>query len=727
MKSEAKSPVSRKVAKPFKGKVQTPTLLQMEAVECGAASLGIILGYHRRFVPLEELRVACGVSRDGSKASNVLKAARTFGLQATGYKKDIDGLQVLKPPYIVFWNFNHFVVVDGFGKDKVYLNDPAVGPRVVTATEFDMAYTGVVLVFERSPEFQPGGQPKRPFRGLPKRLRNTRLALIYAVIATLALAIPNLVIPVFLRVYVDDFLVAGKQNWLVPLLLLMSVVVMVKALLTLLQQWMLLKIETKLAVASSAEFLWHVLLLPMEFFSQRYAGEVSGRVQLNDQVAALLAGNLATGAANVLFVGLYALLMFHYDATLTWIGITAGLVNVVVLQQMSRRRKDQNVRLLQERGKLTGVSMAALQLIETIKSTGAESDYFSRWAGYQAKVINAEQELGVSSQVLSTIPVLVTGVTGVAVLVVGSLRVMNGFLTLGALIAVQALMSSFLEPINRLVDLGGTLQEAEGDLGRLEDVAQYPLPHVKSIEVGRSEPLTGKLELRNVTFGYSRLDPPQLKNFSLTLLPGQRVALVGGSGSGKSTVAKLVSGLYEPWEGEILFDGQSRRDIPPDVMSASLAMVDQDISMFGGTIRDNLTLWDDAMPEATVMQAAEDAVIHGDITSRTGGYNSMMEEEGRNFSGGQRQRMEIARALTANPRLLVLDEATSALDTLVERMIDDRLRRRGCTCLIVAHRLSTVRDCDEIVVLSAGSIQQRGTHEALIDMGGLYADLVRAG
>ncbi len=711
---------------PHAGRVQTPTMLQMEAVECGAASLGIILGYHRRFVPLEELRVACGVSRDGSKASNILKAARKYDFVATGYKKEIESLRALKPPYIVFWNFNHFVVVNGFGKDKVFLNDPAVGPRVVTALEFDMAYTGVVLVFEPTSQFRSSGLPPRAFRGLPRRLRNSRLALGYAVVATLALALASLVIPVFSRVYVDDFLVAGKQKWLIPLLILMTLVVGIKALLTLLQQLILLKMETKLAVSSSAEFLWHVLSLPMEFFSQRYAGEVSGRVQLNDQVAALLAGNLATNFVNVLFVGLYALLMFHYDVMLTWIGIFAGLINVIALQQMSRRRKDQNIRLLQERGKLTGVSMAALQLIETVKSTGAESDYFSRWAGYQAKVVNAEQELGVSSQILSTIPVLVTGVAGVAVLAAGSLRVMNGFLTVGALVTVQALMSSFLEPINRLVDLGGTLQEAEGDLGRLEDVVQYPRPPLPKDKGGDRRPLSGKLELRSVTFGYSRLDPPQLKNFSLTLHPGQRIALVGGSGSGKSTVAKLVSGLYQPWEGEILFDDQLREDIAPGVLPASVAMVDQDIVIFGGTIRQNLTLWDETIPEATVMQAAEDAVIHGDIAGRTGGYDSLMEEEGRNFSGGQRQRMEIARALTANPRLLILDEATSALDTQVERMIDDQLRRRGCTCLIVAHRLSTVRDCDEIVVLSEGSIQQRGTHDSLMEAGGLYADLVRA-
>ncbi|MBD3884887.1 NHLP family bacteriocin export ABC transporter peptidase/permease/ATPase subunit [Phormidium tenue FACHB-886] len=734
-------------------RVRTPTLLQMEAVECGAAALGMILGYYGRIVPLAELRQACGVSRDGSSAANVVSAAKTYGLNAKGFKKGLQSVMGLRPPYIVFWQFDHFLVVEGFGKARgkvcVYVNDPAVGRRTLSLEEFDQGYTGIVLVMEPNATFVKGGKKKSVIRSLQSRLEGSVAALAYCLVAGFLLVIPNLAVPVFSQVFVDNILINQRLDWVPFLLGAMLLTVVIQGVLTALQLRYLRKLKIKLSVAMSSRFIWHLLKLPVSYYAQRYSGEISSRIRINDRVATALTGQLTTTLISAVMVVFYAAVMLRYNVLLTLIVVSFAIANVLVLQWVSRQRVDANIKVAQNFGKVNGVAIAGLQSVETLKASGLESDFFSRWAGYYTKATNAQQELNLANQKLSLLPSLLMSLSTVALLSVGGWQVIQGTMSIGMLLAFQLLTVSFLGPVNNLVRFGSTLQDLEGSLLRLDDVldnATDPTLETPQSQLGSAATLPSKstsanslplpaspasasrlqgyIELKDITFGYSRVAAPLIQGFNLVIKPGQRVALVGGSGSGKSTLAKIVAGLYQPWQGEVCFDGIPRAEIPRSVLTDSISVVDQDILLFADTIRANLTLWDSTIPDQTLEKACQDAAIHEVILSIPGGYNAPLIEGAANLSGGQRQRLEIARALVNTPAIVIMDEATSALDAETEKIIDQNLRRRGCTCLIVAHRLSTIRDCDEIIVLDRGKVVQRGTHETLWQEKGHYSQLI---
>ncbi|MFG2639445.1 NHLP family bacteriocin export ABC transporter peptidase/permease/ATPase subunit [Streptomyces sp. NPDC048370] len=711
--------------------VRTPTVLQMEAVECGAAALAMVLGHHGRFVALEELRIACGVSRDGSRASNLLKAARGYGLQAKGMQMDLAALAEVAAPAVLFWEFNHYVVYDGmgrrFGRRGVYVNDPGKGRRFVPMEEFDTSFTGIVLTFEPGPGFRRGGRRPGVMGGLPARLRGTSGTMAAAVVSSLLLVVVGAWVPALSRTYIDMFLIGNQTSLLGVLFAAMATTLVLTATLTALQQANLLRGRIISSTLGSARFLRHLLRLPLTFYAQRNPADLVQRLQSNDAVAETLARDLAAAGVDAVVVLLYAVLLWTYDPQLTVVGVLIALLNVVAMRIVLHLRATGTQKLRAESARLTNTAYSGLQLIETMKATGGENGFFRRWAGQHATTLDVQQRLGVPSAWLAVVAPTLAALNSALILMIGGLRAVEGHLTVGLLVAFQALVTSFTAPITRLNGVAGRIQDFAADVARLKDVENFPVDPVytRREPPARTRRLKGHVELDGITFGYSPLDAPLLTGFSLSVGPGQQVALVGGSGSGKSTVSRLISGLYAPWEGAVRIDGMRLEDIPRGALAASVSFVDQDIFLFEGTIRDNIALWDPSVPDEAVVAALEDAAVYDVVARRPGGIHSRVEQDGRNFSGGQRQRLEIARALVRRPSVMVLDEVTSALDAATEQVIIDNLRRRGCACVVIAHRLSTVRDSDEILVLDRGTVVERGRHAQLVAAGGAYAELVK--
>jgi NHLM bacteriocin system ABC transporter peptidase/ATP-binding protein len=710
----------------FKRRVVAPTVMQIERTECGAACLGTVLAFYGRHVPLEELRVLCGVSRDGSKASNVAKAARHFGMIATGWRKDVDALRQTPGPYIIFWQFNHYVVVERFAKGWVYFSDPAKGRRRVTEAEFDRGYTGVMLEIRPGPTFTKGGKTNTWISAVQKRMEGRWSEVVMAVVAGIMLIVPNLMLAGFLQALIDDWNNGASTlpmtSWAIVLLLcgLLSVIG------SHLQQIWLLRLGTRLSVQGSARFVWRMLRMPVSFFQQRSAGDLADRIQANNRVAEMLSGRLSNMMLSLVVALAYLVLMFVLDPSMALLTTALATLNVVLLYLVAQKRMQANRKLLADRGQLAGTTMAGLQAIETFKCSGSEDDFFQRWTGIHARLHGTERTLAGVQILLTVVPPLLGGINMTMLLGVGGHRVLDQEMTLGGLVQFQWLAMAFIRPMTELVGVTALAQDLQADMHRLDDLARnHEDPALQPNEARMQRvKLTGHIEFRSVSFSYSPLGTPLIKDFSLVIRPGQRIALVGPTGSGKSTLVRLLGGLYQPTSGQILFDGLERQAWPRTLLANSIGMVDQNIMMFEGTVRDNITLWDGSIDDASVEQAARDACIHDEIVARQGVYDARVEEGGRNFSGGQRQRLEIARTLARNPTLLVLDEATSALDAEVEQRIDARLRSRGCTCLIVAHRLSTIRDCDQILVFDRGEVVERGTHEELLALGGRYCDLV---
>ena len=727
---------SNNSSEPPNQRIKTPVLLQMHATECGAACLGSVLAHYGRWVPLTELREKCEVSRDGSSAASISRAARHYGLECRGLSVDHELLRQLRMPAILFWQFNHFVVLEGFDDKHFYLNDPSIGRRKIAVEEFRRNYSRIALKLEPGENFQPGGRRPGILRQARAWLDGSWEAIAGAIACGLMLALLALVVPASIGVFVDQVLI-NREPWGVMAAALLAGGGVLVYLLSLLKHRFLKRLSIKLSIAGSSRGFSRLLRLPMEFFNHRMVGDLTDRVSAIDRVAKNLTEQflvlLIDMAAGVVFLAA----MLFYDVPLTLIVLALAVVNAGLAQFVKERRTNSSDALRREQGLLLGVGMQMINHADNLRMVAADDRYYARWSGQQALELDARKKYSELGYVNTALPGLISMLAGAAVLAFGGPRVLDGDITLGTLAGFYILAAMFLAPIGRFVEFTDKRQAIESDLRRLEDITRTvedPVytrrhPQAESIPTfnGRLQ-LAGQVELRDVTFGYNRSRPPLIKDFNLVLKPGQRVAIVGPSGSGKSTLSRLIAGLNQPWSGEILFDGSPRHEIPEEVLQRSISMVDQDVVLFSATVRENITLWNHAIPDETIIAAARDACIHEEILRRPLGYSTPVEESGVNFSGGQRQRLEIARSLVSTPTVLILDEATSALDAATEELVDDALRRRGVTCLIVAHRLSTVRDCDEIIVLDKGVEVQRGTHrELMADAEGVYRKLVRSG
>ena len=719
-----------KIKKPVSGGVaKVPVVMQMEALECGAASLAMILAYYDKWIPLEQVRSDCGVSRDGSNAANVLRAARSYGMIAKGYRYEPEELKKYgKFPCIVHWNFNHFVVLNGFKKDKAVLNDPAKGNYTVSMKVFDESFTGICLMFEPGDNFEPSGKPKSMMSFARERMKGSAVAVAFVILTSIISNLIGVINPAFSRIFLDRLLTGVNKEWFMPFIMALALIGIIQLVVSWISAVYSLKINGKMDAVGNTTFMWKVLRMPMEFFSQRMAGDICQRQSSNSNIAKTLVSTFAPLLLNTIMMIFYLVVMLRYSLVLTLIGLISIVVNFFVSRIISAKRVNITRVQMRDAGKLAGTTVAGIEMIETIKAAGAENGFFEKWAGYQASVNTAQVKYARLNQYLGLIPSAVSGITNIAVLMLGVYLVIQGEFTIGMVMAFQGFLSSFQAPAMTLISAGQTMQEMRTEMERIEDVMKYPT----DVEYAEDEKddgreyskLSGNIELKNITFGYSKLAKPLISDFNLTLKPGQRIALVGGSGSGKSTIAKLISGLYKPWSGEILFDGKPMSEIDREVFTGSLAVVDQDIILFEDTIANNIKMWDKSIEDFEMIMAARDAQIHEDIMQRENGYQYKITEGGKDFSGGQRQRLEIARVLAQDPTIVILDEATSALDAKTEYEVVKAIKDRGITCIVVAHRLSTIRDCDEIIVLDYGEVKERGTHEELMKQGGLYTKLV---
>jgi len=719
------------------GKVaKVPVVIQMEKLECGAACLTMILGYFGKFVPLEQIREDCSINRDGVNVKILIKVAQSYGLKSKIVRCGIDALRQQGTfPCIAHWNFTHFVVCNGIKGNKVYLNDPSKGARTVSLEEFTEAFTGICMFLEPTESFIPDGQQESTLEIVKRKLKGTGAAVAFVVLTTIITSIISLINPAFSRVFMDYLITGTHVEWLRPVIHSMALLVVVNLVVSAIRSHFNYRVNGSIAAIGATEFFWHVLHVPLRFFSQRSIGDIQTRQSINETLSSIIVNTIAPLFLDTILLVLYLVVILRYSVFLSFIGIASMLLNIFVSRWSAKKQLDLNRVSSRDGGLLSGATLGGINMAETIKASGAETGFFGIWAGYQANVYTSQSKTAAVSAYIGSLSALISSLCNMLVLFIGVLLVIQGEFTVGMVFAFQGYLAQFVAPVQVLTNANASLIGLRSQIERLDDVMKYPEDEVfkttsdsdtsdSESENSSKRKLSGEIEVNNITFGYSKFTDPLIDDMSFKITPGSKVAFVGFSGCGKSTIARLLTGIEQPMSGEILFDGKPINSIDRSVFTSSVAVVDQNIMLFSDSFNNNVKMYDVSIEDFEVILAAKDAQIHDDIISRQGGYQYRLSEDGSDLSGGQRQRVEIARALAQDPTILILDEATSALDAATEQRVMEAVSRRGITVIIIAHRLSTIRDCDQIFVMQKGQIVDRGTHEELFDRGGLYTSLV---
>ena len=701
-----------------------PLVRQLSATDCGAAALAMVIAYHGKEVPLTEIRQTLGVGRNGTTASALLRAGRLYGLRGRGVRAEVEDLSALPSGTILYWEFRHYVVLEQVGTDSVRIVDPAAGRRDVPMGTIRRAFTGVALIFERSETFEPGKVKTNRSWGLLKQVFE-RWGLLARIFSTsVVIQILSAVMPILTGVLIDR--VVPRKSYSLLFLLAAAYVAfqLFNALASFIRAHLLLYLQTQVEASFTLRFLDHLVELPYSFFQQRTAGDLMMRLGSNASIKEILTSTTLSTVMDGFMVSLYLILLMlaNVPLTLTIIAIAATRVLLVVL--MRHRQRELLAETLEISARSQTYQVEMLSGMETLKAMGLEHRAAENWSNLFVDSLNVSVQRGRLDAVFATLQNLLGTASTLAVMFYGTYLVLQGSFTLGTMVAFSALAAGFFGPLTSLISAGVQFQMLETYLERINDVLNTA-PEQKPGSVTLAEKLTGAISLESVSFRYAKPDPLTLEDVSITIGPGRRVALVGRTGSGKSTLARLMAGLYEPSAGRIFFDSNDLTSLDLRSVRSQLGIVTQDTQLFGGTVRQNIALADPQMGLDQVIHAAKLACIHDEIIAMPMGYETVMADRGLSLSGGQRQRLALARALACRPTILVLDEATSHLDAMTEELVNQNLARLRCTRIVIAHRFSTIRDADLIVVLDAGRIAAQGTHEELLRTNSKYAELLR--